>query len=341
LWKSDGTTVGTVLVKDIEPGFGSSSPKGLSSVRGSLLFSAQTSAHGREPWWSTGTEAGTSLIQDIVPGPDSSDPLGFVASGELAYFAASQLSIGTELWAVPLSEVTISSLSVDDVAIAEGNAGSTIVEFTVRLSAPSTQVVTVSYATEDRTATAGIDYVAATGTLTFPPGTTVLEVPVTILGDTIGEGNETFVLALSAPANATITDAQATASILDDEASGFYTQAPCRVADTRLPVDGPALAANAARTFVVAGRCGVPATAKAVALNVTVVNPSDFGDLRLYPAGLPPPGASSLNFRAGGPRANNAVVPLGVDGRIGIQCDMPVGSTGTTHLVVDVNGYFQ
>jgi DNA-binding CsgD family transcriptional regulator len=80
-----------------------------------------------------------------------------------------------------------------------------------------------------------------------------------------------------------------------------------------LPVDGPALAANATRTFVVAGRCGVPATAKAVALNVTVVNPGDFGDLRLYPAGLPPPGSSSLNFRAGGTRANNAVLLLSTD----------------------------
>jgi hypothetical protein len=281
------------------------------------------------------------LIQDIVPGPDSSDPLGFVASGELVYFAAFQSSVGTELWAVPLSEVTIGSLSVDDVASSEGNAGSTIAEFTIKLSAPSKQTVTVTYATEDRTAVAGIDYLAASGSLTFPPGATALEVPVTILADTIGEGNETFVLALSAAVNATITDAEGTGSILDDDASGFYTMAPCRVADTRLPVDGPALAANAARTFVVAGRCGVPASAKAVALNVTVVNPSDFGDLRLYPAGLPPPGSSSLNFRAGSTRANNAVIPLGVDGRIGIQCDVPVGSSSTTHLVVDVNGYFQ
>ncbi|MEO6326718.1 MAG: hypothetical protein ABIT01_13275, partial [Thermoanaerobaculia bacterium] len=66
---------------------------------------------------------------------------------------------------------------------------------------------------------------------------------------------------------------------------GFYPVIPCRVADTRNapgPAGGPALPANGSRTFAVAGSCGVPALARAVTGNVTVVSPAAPGDLRLY-----------------------------------------------------------
>jgi hypothetical protein len=124
----------------------------------------------------------------------------------------------------------------------------------------------------------------------------------------------------------------------------FYTLPPCRVADTRNPVGpwgGPALAANSARTFPVSGLCDVPPTATAVAVNVTVVDPTDEGNLRLYPAGSPAPAASAINFSAGKTRANNAVVFLGADGQIDVRCDMPPGSTGQTHFLFDVMGYFE
>ncbi|HXY39136.1 MAG TPA: carboxypeptidase regulatory-like domain-containing protein [Vicinamibacteria bacterium] len=126
--------------------------------------------------------------------------------------------------------------------------------------------------------------------------------------------------------------------------TAFYTLAPCRVADTRQPASpwgGPALVANAARVFPVNGLCSVPPTATAVALNVTVVDPTDRGDLRLFAAGGPPTGSSTVNFAAGKTRANNAVVPLSVDGQIAVQCDMPEGSAGRAHFLIDVTGYFQ
>jgi hypothetical protein len=120
----------------------------------------------------------------------------------------------------------------------------------------------------------------------------------------------------------------------------LYTVSPCRVTDTREPPGTP-LAANSARTFAVTGTCGIPADARAVAVNATAVNPTDFGNLRLYPAGTAAPLASSLNFAAGLTRANNAIVPLGADGQIAVQCDMPPGSSGATHFVLDVYGYFK
>jgi hypothetical protein len=123
----------------------------------------------------------------------------------------------------------------------------------------------------------------------------------------------------------------------------FFTVTPCRVADTRNPASpsgGPALAAKAARIFPVVGICGIPSTATAVAVNVTVVDETDYGNLRIYPAGSALPGSSTVNFAAGKTRANNAVIPLGSAGQIAVQCDMPPGSTGQTHLLFDVTGYF-
>ena len=125
---------------------------------------------------------------------------------------------------------------------------------------------------------------------------------------------------------------------------GFYTVAPCRVADTRAapaPSGGPALGANTTRDFPVTGTCGIPSTATAVAISLAVVSPGDGGDIRLYPAGNSPPETSAINFHAGAIRANNGVIPLGVSGQMSALLDMPQGSTATTHFVVDVYGYFQ
>ncbi len=124
----------------------------------------------------------------------------------------------------------------------------------------------------------------------------------------------------------------------------FFTVTPCRLADTRNPPGasgGPALSANSGRTFPVSGLCSIPSTAKAVALIVVAVAPSDSGDIRLYPAGGTAPTTSAINFRVGITRANNAVIPLGTSGQISAFCDMPAGSTGSTHLVIDAYGYLQ
>jgi hypothetical protein len=120
----------------------------------------------------------------------------------------------------------------------------------------------------------------------------------------------------------------------------FFTVAPCRVADTRNPsgpLGGPALTAGAIRTFPVANLCGIPSSAAAVAVNLAVVEPTNDGDLLVYPYGQAAPVASSINFRPGVVRANNAIIPLGF-GQISVKCDMP---SGGTHFFLDVYGYFE
>jgi trimeric autotransporter adhesin len=143
----------------------------------------------------------------------------------------------------------------------------------------------------------------------------------------------------------TITNTRALSACLPSlpPAAQFYTLTPCRLVDTRSPdgpLGGPSLPAHGQRTFTLAGSCGVPATAKALSINVTVVQPASAGDLRLYPADQGAPLAAALNFRSGQTRTNNAVLGLsvtGVTGAITVQNDAGVPIA----LVLDVNGYFQ
>ncbi len=108
---------------------------------------------------------------------------------------------------------------VNDVTHAEGNSGTTSYVFTVALSNPSAQSVTVDYGTEDDTATtAGADYTAASGTLTFSSGQTAKTVTVNANGDTLNELDESFRLKLTAPTNATIADATGVGTIQNDDA---------------------------------------------------------------------------------------------------------------------------
>src|SRR5207247_10548141 len=89
---------------------------------------------------------------------------------------------------------------------------------TVTLSAPSSFTVTVNWATADGTATvANNDYVAANGTLTFPPGVTTQTITNLVNGDAFDEANETFVVNLSGATNATISDAQGVVKNMSDD----------------------------------------------------------------------------------------------------------------------------
>ncbi len=65
LWRSGGTVAGTQMVKDIDPGSGSSYPRGLTNVGGTLFFSANDGTHGYELWRSDGAAAGTQMVADI------------------------------------------------------------------------------------------------------------------------------------------------------------------------------------------------------------------------------------------------------------------------------------
>jgi hypothetical protein len=109
------------------------------------------------------------------------------------------------------------AMRIGDRTVTEGNAGTASATFTVTLSAPSSQPITVAYSTGNGSATAGSDYQAISGTLTFAPGETTKTINVPVVGDRLPEPNESFVVNLSGATNATIVDGQGVGTIVDDE----------------------------------------------------------------------------------------------------------------------------
>lgn len=118
----------------------------------------------------------------------------------------------------------------------------------------------------------------------------------------------------------------------------FVGVVPCRVVDTRnanAPLGGPIMGGGSARTFpVLSSSCGLPSAAKAYSFNVTVVPSGALQWLTMWPTGQPQPAVSTLNAYQGQIVANAAVVPSGTSGQIDVFV------TNTTHVIIDVNGYY-
>jgi uncharacterized repeat protein (TIGR03803 family) len=124
----------------------------------------------------------------------------------------------------------------------------------------------------------------------------------------------------------------------------LFTLSPCRLFDTR-DASGPAatppvLGASETRSLIATGKCGIPAGASALALNVTAVAPRASGVLTLFAGDLAAaPVTNNVSFRSGRTRANNSIVSLAKDGSgtLKVLNDSP----GLTDVVVDVSGYYQ
>ncbi len=119
----------------------------------------------------------------------------------------------------------------------------------------------------------------------------------------------------------------------------FYTATPCRVVDTRSPdgtFGGPAMGAQTTRSFPLAeGPCGLPDTALAYSLNMTVVPQAPvLGYLSTWPAAGTQPVVSTLNAYKGQVVANAAIVPAGAGAAVNVFV------TDSTHVIIDTNGYF-
>jgi hypothetical protein len=124
--------------------------------------------------------------------------------------------------------------------------------------------------------------------------------------------------------------------------TAFRTLPPCRAVDTRDasgPTAGAPLPPSSRQVLTIAGRCGVPTSARAVSVNLTAVTPTAPGFVTIYPGNGLPGTTSAINFVPGKTIANNAVGPLATDGAgtLGVVN----GSAGALHLIVDVNGYFE
>jgi serralysin len=156
----------------------------------------------------------TYLSGQITQMPAGADLIiGLGANGSITvrnYFGGNrpEIMVGTGL----------PRISISDVTVTEGHAGTTAASFVVRLSAPSLEPISVNYVTANGTSSTPGDYVPASGTLTFATGETQKAITVLVVGDTTLESSETFSVLLSAPSSgAQFDDAQGDGLIVDDD----------------------------------------------------------------------------------------------------------------------------
>lgn len=322
-----GGRVTVTITATINPGTAGSTI----SNQGTILFDANVN----------GSNESTALTDDPSVG-GASDPTRFTVGAAVAVVTGTKTVAGTFLpgGAIVYTIVLANSGSGAQV----DNPGNELVDVL-----PTELALTGASATAG-TAVATIATRTVTWNGSIPPGTSVT---ITIQA-TINPGHEGATVSnqgsISFDANADGTN-DATALTDDPAQAGasnpttfvvlsgsFYTVSPCRVVDTRGPdgpLGGPALVSGQERAFLITDLCNVPASATAVALNVTVTITTGDGFVTVWPDGSPRPTTSTINFSAGQTRANNAVVPLGPAGGLRV-----VAAAGT-HLVIDVTGYFQ
>ena len=178
-----------------------------------------TAQQGVDYTASTGTltfAAGQTVQTISVPVLNHSTPLSDKTfSVVLSGASNATIGQGTGTATILNGGLTQKLVQVNDIQVADGTSGATAT-FTFTLSSPSTNVVTLQYATANGTALAGTNYLASSGLVTFPVGQTSVTVPITILPVTESGPNTQFTLNLTNPQNATLANTTATATILNN-----------------------------------------------------------------------------------------------------------------------------
>jgi len=161
---------------------------------------------------------------------DATDPVHPTFVADLPGTYVAQLIVNDGLTDSVPDTVTITvnqivsepTISIHDVSVTEGDSGTVDAVFSVTLSEASPLEVTAAFTTSDGTALVGSDYQAASGTVVFLPMTTTQTVTVNVLSDLNAEHDETFLVDLSNPVNATLADAQGQGMILNDDPWTWY-----------------------------------------------------------------------------------------------------------------------
>lgn len=151
-----------------------------------------------------------SFIYTPKPGYVGNDSFSYQATDGVNWSSAASVNIS-------MSPPPPPGLSVADVSVSEGNSGTKTITFAVTRTGSTAAKATVHFATANGTATSGSDYTAASGTLTFNPGVSLVSKSITITGDTSFEVDETFKFVLSSASGATIVRSTAVGTILNDD----------------------------------------------------------------------------------------------------------------------------
>ena len=171
----------------------------------------------------------TSLVVNVPVYGDTADEPDETFSLLLNNAANADIIDGVGVGTI-LDDDGLGILTIQDASLIEGNSGTSTMVFTVTLSPVHAQTVSVNYATTSADATAGLDYIAAAGTLVFDPGETAQPIEITINADVVDEGDqETFSIDLSNPINSGLVDDAAVGTILDDDLALLSLSAPVSI----------------------------------------------------------------------------------------------------------------
>ena len=204
------------------------------------------------------------------------------------------------------------SLSVGDVTVSEGNSGTANATFTVTLSPASGRAVSVNYATANNSASAGSDYVAASGPLSFAAGETTKTVTVSVNGDVVDEENESFFLNLATPTAATIGDNQGLGTITDDDATPEISIGSASVSE------GNAGSVDATFTVSLSGASDQTVTVDYATANGTATAPADYTAENAQLSFLPGQTSKTVTVAVNGDTVRRG--PRDVHGRP-LECD--------------------
>jgi hypothetical protein len=331
-----------------------------SSLQNPTLANATAAASGTYVVTATAngcsTAASTGATVNTPPPAPAAANGGPICAGGTLTLTASAIANATYAWTGPSGFTSaLQNPSIPNAAAAAagvysvtatvsgctGPAGSTtavVNAVSAAIAAPSRICLTSSNSGTASVPNAGggasYAWTITNGTITGGQGTSSIAFSVagagtTTLGVTVVSGN------CSAGGSASFP--------VQTQCGGLSTLAPCRAVDTRNaagPLGGPPLAPSGVRVFRVFGLCGIPATARAVSANLTVVIPAAGGALHAYPADAAGvPAATAISFPAGRTRANNAIIGLSSDGQGAFAVFSE--AAGTVHLIVDLNGYFE
>jgi hypothetical protein len=301
-----------------------------------------------------GQAAGAAVLTVATPPPaPTAANDGPVCAGGTLHLAASTVTGATYAWTGPNG---FSSAVQDPSIIGATTAATGTYDVTATVggltSLPGSTVATVNPVPAKPVisvgATAGSGSTGNAASVAAHAGATYAW---TIVNGTITAGQGTSTIAFTAGAAGSLTlsvketsasgcasaTASATVTVIPQTATRYFTVRPCRRIDTR--TGSPVPGGGTLTAPLAGGGCGIPSTAVAVSVNVTVTQPGAPGYLTIYPSTGSRPVVSTVNFGAGQTRANNAVLVLASDGSGTVKVFN--GSGGTVHVVVDVNGYFE
>jgi uncharacterized repeat protein (TIGR01451 family) len=218
-------------------------------------------------------------------------------------------------WLLTFGAQAVPFIYAPDVAVQEGNSGTTDLVFNISLSETSAQTVMVDYSTANLSATAGSDYTATFGVAIFPPGSTTQSVVVAIHGDVLNEANETFWLRLTNAVNGTILIDHAVGTIVNDDPMSSLS-----ISDVSV-VEGNAGTTNAVFQVTLSPASGQTITVDYLTVGGSAVTGSDYL-----------PMADTLTFVPG---ATNLAITIPVNGDLvneanetfSVQLTNPVAAT--------------